>query len=106
MQGVQLRLFCLEKQRHDGLLLYEWLLSRAREMGIRGGAAFREIAGYGRHDRMHSEFFFELAGDLPVEVMFVTSESEASQLLAAIESQKIVLYYVKSPCEYGYTGQT
>ena len=48
-QGVLLRIFVLEGQRHHGELLYEWLLRRAREMGITGGAAFREIAGYGRH---------------------------------------------------------
>lgn len=50
--GVMLRIFVLEGQRHHGQLLYHWLLRRAREMGITGGAAFREAAGYGRHERL------------------------------------------------------
>ena len=55
---------------------YEWLLRRTREMGITGGAAFREIAGNGRHDRLHQQSFFELAGDLPVELAFAMTQSE------------------------------
>jgi PII-like signaling protein len=43
----------LQGQRHHGELAYDWLLRQAREMGIKGGAAFREIAGYGRHERLH-----------------------------------------------------
>ena len=38
-KGVLLRIFMLEGQRHHGELLYDWLLRRAREMGITGGAA-------------------------------------------------------------------
>ncbi|MBV9530411.1 MAG: DUF190 domain-containing protein, partial [Bradyrhizobium sp.] len=74
-QGVLLRIFVLQGQRHHGVLLYEWLLRCAREMGITGGAAFREVAGYGQHDRLHEQPFFELAGDLPVEVVFAMTQS-------------------------------
>ncbi|MFT3790053.1 MAG: DUF190 domain-containing protein [Rudaea sp.] len=45
------------------MLLYEWLLERARKLGIHGGSAFRAIAGYGRHGRLHEQQFFELAGE-------------------------------------------
>jgi PII-like signaling protein len=76
-QGVLLRIFVLEGQRHHGELLYDWLLRRAREMGITGGAAFREIAGYGHHERLHERSFFELAGDLPVEVAFAMTQSDS-----------------------------
>jgi hypothetical protein len=41
----------LRGQRHQGEVLYDWL-RRARVMGITGGAAYREIAGYGCHDRL------------------------------------------------------
>jgi PII-like signaling protein len=60
---------------------YEWLLRRTREMGIAGGAAFREIAGYGRHDRLHQQSFFELAGDLPVELAFAMTQSDSQKFL-------------------------
>ncbi|MGE5028228.1 MAG: DUF190 domain-containing protein, partial [Betaproteobacteria bacterium] len=53
MQGVCLKFFVSEMQRHGSELLYEWLLERARDMGIAGGTALRAIAGFGRHGRLH-----------------------------------------------------
>lgn len=79
-KGVLLRIFVLEGQRHHhDELLYDWLLRVARDMGITGGAAFREIAGYGRHERLHERSFFELAGDLPVEVVFAMTDVDATR---------------------------
>ncbi|HUW50509.1 MAG TPA: DUF190 domain-containing protein [Sulfuricella sp.] len=93
-----------EIQRHGSVLLYEWLLEQAKGMGIAGGTAIRAIAGFGRHGRLHEEAFFELAGDLPVEVEFMLSEQQAEQLLALIRVEKLQLYYVRMPAEYGVTG--
>ena len=104
-EGVYLRIFVLEGQRHHGELLYEWLLLRAREMGIRGGAAFREIAGYGRRGRLHEQSFFELAGDLPVELTFAMSEQEATRFLAFLAAETPSLFYIKSSCEFGRLGE-
>ena len=104
-QGVLLRIFVLEGQRHHGELLYDWLLRRAREMGITGGAAFREIAGYGRHDRLHEQSFFELAGDLPVEVAFAMTESDSQRFLDLLAREMPSLFYIKSPCEFGRVGE-
>lgn len=104
-KGVHLRIFVLEGQRHGGELLYDWLLLRARELGIRGGAAFREIAGYGRHDRLHEETFFELAGDMPVEIMFAMSEDESERFLSLLAAEAPSLFYIKSLCEFGRIGQ-
>ena len=104
-QGVLLRIFVLEGQRHHSELLYDWLLRRAREMGITGGAAFHEIAGYGRHERLHGQFFFELAGDLPVEVVFVLNQSDSQRFLDLLSREMPSLFYIKSPCEFGRVGE-
>jgi uncharacterized protein len=104
-KGVLLRIFMLEGQRHHGELLYDWLLRRAREMGITGGAAFREIAGYGRHERLHEQFFFELAGDLPVEVVFAMTQSDSQKFLDLLAREKLSLFYISSPCEFGHVGE-
>lgn len=104
MQGVCWKFFMGEAQRHGGDLLYEWLLEQAKGMGIAGGTAIRAIAGFGRHGRLHEEAFFELAGDLPVEVEFLISEPQAERLLALISAEKLQLFYVKMPAEYGVTG--
>jgi uncharacterized protein len=104
-KGVLLRVFVLVGQRHHGEQLYDWLLRSARAMGITGGAAFREIAGYGRHDRLHEQSFFELAGDLPVEVVFAMTEEDCGKFLNLLAREMLSLFYIKSPCEFGRTGE-
>jgi PII-like signaling protein len=99
-----LRIFVLEGQRHHGQLLYHWLLRRAREMGITGGAAFREAAGYGRHERLHDQSFFELAGDQPVEVMFAMTEMDAARFLDVLAHEAPSLFFIKNLCEFGHIG--
>ena len=72
-----LTFYVSEKQHHAGMPLYEWLLEEAKALGIPGGSAFRAIAGFGRHGRLHEETFFELAGELAVKVEFIVEESLA-----------------------------
>jgi PII-like signaling protein len=103
MQGIYLKFYVSENQKHGGMVLYEWLLEQAKKMGIHGGSAFRAIAGFGRHGVLHEEAFFELAGDLPVEVGFVVSEAEAAKLLALLEAEQLKLFYVKIPAQFGAT---
>jgi PII-like signaling protein len=104
MQGVYLKFYVQEGLRHHGILAYEWLLETAKQAGIHGGSAFRAIAGYGRHGRMHEEHFFELAGDLPVEVGFAVSEPQAQALLERLAAEDLELFYVKLPVEMGVVG--
>jgi PII-like signaling protein len=101
MKGVYLRFYMHENRKLDHILLYEWLLERAKEVGIHGGSAFRAIAGFGRHGVIHEQHFFELAGDLPVEVEFLVSEEEGEMLLALLRREKIHIVYAKSAAEIG-----
>lgn len=101
MKGTYLRFFVHENRRHHGILLYEWLLERAKETGIHGGSALRAIAGFGRHGVLHEQHFFELAGDLPVRVEFIVSDEEAQRLLDLVRAEKLKLFYARSPVEYG-----
>ncbi|MDP2963413.1 MAG: DUF190 domain-containing protein [Sulfurimicrobium sp.] len=101
MKGVCLKLFVSEAQRHEGRLLYEWLLEQAKAKGVRGGTAIRAIAGFGRHGRLHEEAFFELAGELPIEIEFFLSETEAGQLLDLLKRHQLRLCYAMTAAEYG-----
>ena len=104
MQGVHLKFYVQENRRHHGILGYEWLLEEARKLGIQGGSAFRAIAGYGRHGKLHEEHFFELAGDVSVEVAFALSEEEACSFLAHLDREQLRLFYIKVPLEMGVVG--
>jgi len=101
MQGICLKLFVSESRLHNGMLLYEWLLEHAGKMGILGGTAFRAIAGFGRHGRLHEEAFFELAGELPVEIEFLVSDDQAARFMALLKAENLRLFYAKLPAEYG-----
>jgi uncharacterized protein len=101
MKGTLLRFYVHENRRHRHRLLYEWLLEQARGLGIHGGSAFRAIAGYGRHGVLHEERFFELAGDLTVEVDFAVSDDEAQRFLERLTADRISIFYLRLPIEYG-----
>jgi PII-like signaling protein len=101
MQGTYLRFYVHENRRHKGVLLYEWLLEEAKRLGLRGGSAFRAIAGFGRHGVIHEQHFFELAGDLTVKVEFVVTPEEADRMLGDLRQAKIRLVYAVLPAEFG-----
>jgi len=104
MSEAVLRLFTEEDHRHKGRLVYEWLLETGRELGISGGSAFRAIAGFGHHGRMHEDTFFELAGKLPVEVMFAASNEQVDAMLAKTREAGLHLFYIRTAAETGTTG--
>src|SRR5215475_13320905 len=101
MQGSYLRFYVHEGQRHQRRLVWEWLLEQANALGIRGGSAFKAMAGFGRHHTLHESTFFELAGSLTVEVEFIVSDEEAQQLLQLLNQAKIRLFYACVPALFG-----
>jgi PII-like signaling protein len=101
MQGSFLRFYVHEGQRHQRRLVWEWLLEEANGLGIRGGSAFRAIAGFGRHHVLHESTFFELAGTLTVEVEFIVSDEEAQRLLQRVHAAGIRLFYACVPALFG-----
>lgn len=106
MKGIHLRLYTYENRKHDGLPVYEWLLERARKLGIHGGSAFKAFAGYGRHGKLHEQHFFELAGEEPVLVEFVVTEEQSDRLLQLLVAEGLALFYARLPAEYGTTDKT
>ncbi len=104
MQTVVLKFYVTEKQHHQGELLYEWLLRLAQRLRLPGGSAFRAVAGFGKHGKMHEETFFELAGELSVAVEFLLSASDADKFIAAIRDEKLDLHFVRNSVESGTTG--
>ncbi|HSD53454.1 MAG TPA: DUF190 domain-containing protein [Burkholderiales bacterium] len=101
MEGSFLRLYVHEGQLHHGRPLWEWLLESANRLGIRGGSAFRAMAGFGRHHVLREAHFFELAGTLTVEVEFIVTEEEARQLLQLLRSERVRLFYAQLPARFG-----
>ena len=104
MKGIHLRFYTYENRKHGGMLMYEWLLERAKTLGIHGGSAFRAIAGFGRHGKLHEQHFFELAGDVPVLVEFILAETEADALLGVLRAENVQLFYARLAAEFDSIG--
>ena len=103
MNNITLKFYVSEKQRHNGSLVYEWLLEEARKLGVPGGSAFRAVAGFGRHGRLHKETFFELAGELPLQVEFILDTELAEKMLELVRLHKLNLFYLRHAVETGVT---
>ena len=101
MNGTLLRFYVHEQRMHRHVALYEWLLEQAKALGIRGGSAFRAIAGFGRHGILHEEHFFELAADTTVEIEFAVSDEEAGRLLDLLRRERVSVFYARVPAEFG-----
>jgi PII-like signaling protein len=99
MKAVALRFYVHETRKHKTILLFEWLLERAKEMGIHGGSAFTAIAGFGRHGVIYEHHWYELAADLPVMVEFIVTEAEADGLMSMVRREKIHTVCTRTPTE-------
>ncbi|HTT13928.1 MAG TPA: DUF190 domain-containing protein [Burkholderiaceae bacterium] len=101
MEGCFLRLYVHENQHCHGQPAWEWLLRRANKLGIRGGSAFRAMAGFGRHHRWHEDKLFQLVSTQTVEVEFIVTDTEAQQLLDEVEKEKLHVFIAHVPARFG-----
>jgi len=104
MQGYQLSFFTQHDHVHRGHTLAHWLIEEARRLGIGGATMIPATEGFGHHRKLHSARFFELA-DQPLEVVMAVTTEEADRLFARLEEEKVHLFYVKTPVEFGTLGK-
>jgi PII-like signaling protein len=79
--GMLLRIFIGESDKHHGRPLYEAIVLKAREMGLAGATVLRGLMGYGAHSRVHTAKVLRLSEDLPIVVEIVDSEEKLRALL-------------------------
>jgi PII-like signaling protein len=73
---------------------------QANKMGIRGGSAFRAMAGFGRHHKLVESHLFDNRSEV-IEVEFVVTDEEAQRLLDLLHREKISLFYAYIPARFG-----
>jgi PII-like signaling protein len=83
--GCLLRIFIGESDRHEGKLLYEWIVLKAREMGLAGATVLRGIMGFGAHSRLHTFRILRLSEDLPVVIEIVDTREKIEKFLDLID---------------------
>jgi PII-like signaling protein len=86
-EGYLLRIFIGESDRHDGKLLYEWIVLRAREEGLAGATVMRGMMGFGAHSRMHTFKIERLSQDLPIIIEIVDTREKLEKFLSLIDNE-------------------
>jgi uncharacterized protein len=86
-EGYLLRIFIGESDRHDGKLLYEWIVLKAREAGLAGATVMRGMMGFGAHSRLHTFKIERLSQDLPIIVEIVDTRDKLEGFLAVIDKE-------------------
>ncbi len=84
-EGRVLRVFVGETDKHQGVPLYEWILRRAKEMGLCGGTALRGIAGFGAHSQIHSSKILDISAHLPIIIEIIDSKEKIDQFLPVLD---------------------
>jgi PII-like signaling protein len=84
-QGHLLRIFVGESDRYENLPLYEWIVRKAREMGLAGATVLRGLEGFGARSRIHTAKILRLSTDLPIVVEVVDTIDNIERFLPEID---------------------
>ncbi|NOY46008.1 MAG: DUF190 domain-containing protein [Deltaproteobacteria bacterium] len=79
--GMLLRIFIGEADKHHGRPLYEAIVLKARELGLAGATVLRGVMGFGAHSRLHTTKVLRLSEDLPIVVELVDTEENLRRFL-------------------------
>lgn len=83
--GKLLRIFIGESDKRDGLPLYEWIVRRARELGLAGATVLRGLEGFGAQSRLHTAKILRLSSDLPIVVEIVDTDEKIEAFLPEVD---------------------
>ena len=84
-KATLLRVFVGESDKHDGKLLYEQIVRKARELNVAGATVLRGIMGYGAHSHLHTAKLLRLSEDLPVVIELVDTDEKLAPLQAFLD---------------------
>nr|WP_244403192.1 DUF190 domain-containing protein [Ferroglobus placidus] len=79
-EGVLLRIFIGESDKHKGKPLYMYILEMLRKEGIAGATVLRGIAGYGKTSVIHTTSILRLSSDLPIVIEIVDSQDKIEKV--------------------------
>lgn len=103
MKGYLLKFYIEEHENYKVKLLYEWLLTEAQAIGLKGATVNHGVESFDRHGKLHAAHFFELA-DCPIQIEFVVNIEQEQSFLSTISQENISIFYTKTPIEFGYVG--
>jgi PII-like signaling protein len=85
--GILLRIFIGEGDKHAGRPLYEWIVAQAREQGLAGATVLRGVTGFGANSVIHTFKIERLSADLPIVVEIVDSGEKVERFLSFVDDK-------------------
>ncbi|HQN94110.1 MAG TPA: DUF190 domain-containing protein [Prolixibacteraceae bacterium] len=82
--ALRLRIYISTTDRHKEILLYEYLVLKAKEFGIAGATVVKGTLGYGASSVIYSGKFWEVSEKLPVIVEVVDEEEKVLSFYESI----------------------
>jgi hypothetical protein len=80
-----LRIFIGEGDRHGHRPLYEAIVLKARESGLKGATVLRGVMGFGHHSVLHTAKILRLSEDLPMVVEIVDRLEKIEQFIPLLD---------------------
>ncbi len=80
-----LRIFIGESDHFEGKLLYEAIVTEARQRGMAGATVVRGLMGFGAHSRLHTAKILRLSEDLPIVVEIVDTPEKIADFLPKLD---------------------
>lgn len=84
-EGSMLRIFIGERDKHQGVPLYEWIVKQAQQAGLSGATVFRGILGFGAHTKVHSAKLLDLSVDLPLVIEIIDEQAKIEEFLQVVD---------------------
>lgn len=103
MKGYIVSFFTQQNRMHEGVSVANWIVEKAKQLGIRGATLLSGQEGFGHDGRFHSESIFDLE-DRPMQVILVLTPDECDQLFASIKDSHISIFFTKTATEFGNTS--
>ena len=85
VEALLARIYIGESDTFEGRPLYDAIVRRLRERGIRGVSVFRGIEGFGRSSRVHTTRILALSEDLPILIEIVDEADRLRPVLDELE---------------------
>jgi uncharacterized protein len=83
--GILLRIFIGEADRHVSKPLYEAIVLKARELNMAGATVLRGVMGFGAESRIHTAKILRLSEDLPIVIEIVDTEEKINKILPFLD---------------------
>lgn len=81
----RLTIYVGESDSWHGKPVYIALVEEARRRGITGATVTGGVAGFGKHQHLHTARIFELSSDLPMVVTIIDTAEAIASLLSIVQ---------------------